>query len=261
MRIEGLSVIYKIISPTGGIYIGQSINWSSRFDDYKCLNCKKQVKLYYSIKKYGWENHKVELLQYFPINEIDKAEINYILEYNSYCGDNEKGLNMTRGGKSVMLGRSHPKETLDKIANKKRGVKQSPEAIKKKVDSLSIPVIQYSFEGEFIKIWKSSLEAATELKLSTGSICDCIKGNVSHSGSFIWRKVEGNPPMKIERSSCKEFRKIKVTNLLTGVEDIVIGFNELVNKYNLRKDGIHYSLKNTNGLMPRKKLQIEIINN
>ena len=45
--------IYKITSPTKKIYIGQSINIEYRIESYKKLiRCKKQIKLYNSLKKY-----------------------------------------------------------------------------------------------------------------------------------------------------------------------------------------------------------------
>ena len=45
--------IYKIISPSGKIYIGQSRNIDKRFQQYKRLNCAKQPRLYNSFIKYG----------------------------------------------------------------------------------------------------------------------------------------------------------------------------------------------------------------
>ena len=50
--------IYKITSPTNKIYIGQSIDIENRFTKYKSLDCKNQVRLYNSLKKYGFDKHK-----------------------------------------------------------------------------------------------------------------------------------------------------------------------------------------------------------
>lgn len=55
--------IYKITNPKGKIYIGQSIDIERRFKEYKGVYCKNQRKLYYSLKKYGWENHKFEVIE------------------------------------------------------------------------------------------------------------------------------------------------------------------------------------------------------
>ena len=53
--------IYKITSPTNKIYIGQSINIEKRFLNYNSINCKKQIRLYNSFKKYGFDKHKTNL--------------------------------------------------------------------------------------------------------------------------------------------------------------------------------------------------------
>lgn len=55
--------IYKIISPSGKIYIGKSIDIEKRFNQYKTLHCKFQRRLYNSLKKYGAENHKFEVIK------------------------------------------------------------------------------------------------------------------------------------------------------------------------------------------------------
>jgi group I intron endonuclease len=55
--------IYKITSPSGKIYIGQSTNIENRFNSYRILDCKKQIKLYNSLKKYGWDNHIKEIVE------------------------------------------------------------------------------------------------------------------------------------------------------------------------------------------------------
>ena len=55
--------IYKITSPSGKVYIGQSRNIKNRKWRYKRLDCKSQVKLYSSFKKYGFDKHKFEIIQ------------------------------------------------------------------------------------------------------------------------------------------------------------------------------------------------------
>lgn len=51
--------IYKITSPTGKIYIGQSVNIEKRWNSYyKNLSCKEQRIIYNSLKKHGFENYR-----------------------------------------------------------------------------------------------------------------------------------------------------------------------------------------------------------
>lgn len=75
--------IYKITSPSNKIYIGQSINIEKRFKQYKRLDCKKQPKLFNSLKKYGPENHKFEILEECSVNELNFKETFYKSIYDT----------------------------------------------------------------------------------------------------------------------------------------------------------------------------------
>jgi len=75
--------IYKIISPSNKIYIGQSINIEKRFKQYKRLDCKKQPKIYNSLKKYGPENHIFEIIGEYELCELDKNETYWKQYYNT----------------------------------------------------------------------------------------------------------------------------------------------------------------------------------
>ena len=66
--------IYKITSPSRRIYIGQSVNINSRYIHYKNLHCKTQIKIYNSIVKYGWENHKFEVIEECEVNFLNERE-------------------------------------------------------------------------------------------------------------------------------------------------------------------------------------------
>lgn len=58
--------IYRIESPSGKIYIGQTAKFNKRTWYYKRGYCKSQPILYKSIQKYGWDRHKCELIQELP---------------------------------------------------------------------------------------------------------------------------------------------------------------------------------------------------
>lgn len=63
--------IYKITSPSGKIYIGQSVDILSRINKYKNAKCITQPIILKSILKYGWENHLFEI-----VLECEKSELN-----------------------------------------------------------------------------------------------------------------------------------------------------------------------------------------
>lgn len=82
--------IYKITNPNNKIYIGQSINIEKRWNDYKKLNCKSQTKLYNSLKKYSWEQHKHEIIEECLENILLERETYWkqyykVLEISSLC--------------------------------------------------------------------------------------------------------------------------------------------------------------------------------
>lgn len=119
--------IYKITSPSGSIYIGQSIDIKKRKNRYKNLSCKVQPILYSSLLKYGWENHKFEILQEF--NEgtekkiITHYEKLYIAEYksNRIRYPDGTGMNLTDGGEGWMAGTIHSEQERANISKRMKG--------------------------------------------------------------------------------------------------------------------------------------------
>lgn len=125
--------IYLITSPTGKKYIGQTKNLEKRQYNYSKIYCIKTQKiLYNSIIKYGWENHKFEILIECDIDELDKLEEYYIKEYNTFIENNSMGMNCTIGGKGTH-GKKMPQHVKDKIYSKLKYF--SPEARKKMGDA------------------------------------------------------------------------------------------------------------------------------
>lgn len=152
-----ISAIYKIISPTGKIYIGQSCNLRRRFLDYKYLRIRKSGKLYNSINKYGFENHIFEILEICKEDELDNLEINYIKMYNSTCPIN--GLNILKGGKGC---KHHSKKTLEKLSNINKGKKMSIESrIKMSKKRLGKPAWNKGLKG-VCKAWNKGLKCSKE---------------------------------------------------------------------------------------------------
>jgi group I intron endonuclease len=69
--------IYKITSPSGKIYIGQSIDIERRFSSYKKLRCKLQPAIYNSLVKYGVDNHIFEIITECKSSELNVKERHY----------------------------------------------------------------------------------------------------------------------------------------------------------------------------------------
>ena len=130
--------IYKITSPSGKIYIGQSIDIERRLRCYKRLNAKKQPRLYNSFIKYGYESHIVEVVLECLEEELNDKE-RYYQDLFQCAGKN--GLNSTltnsndKSGKlslehrmKISNGCKNPSaETRKKMSNSRLGKKRSIE--------------------------------------------------------------------------------------------------------------------------------------
>jgi group I intron endonuclease len=251
--------IYKITSPSGKIYIGQTFNFERRMSSYRSGYCKNQKILFRSLIKYGFENHKVEIIDNSDsIKELLNLEKFYIELFNSY--NSENGMNLTRGGDGCNIDQ-HSEETKLKISNTKKnspktekqilanlrsfGVKHTDERnlkksisqggenhwaygkkmsdltkfkksksmrkkyedgylsprkgielaeeIKQKIKlSKSIPISQFSKNGDWIKDWISAKDASIELNISHGNINASCKGKRKTAGGYIWKYKNNN---------------------------------------------------------------------
>ena len=79
MKVIG---IYKITSPSGRVYIGQTVDFVKRKSHYKKLKRNHQIILYNSIKKYGWESHTLELIEecdVFLLNDRERYWQEYLI--------------------------------------------------------------------------------------------------------------------------------------------------------------------------------------
>ncbi len=98
--------IYKLISPSGKVYVGQTRNFTERMRRYARMRCVSQSKLYAAIKKYGWETFTIEIIERYDNisqNALNAAETHYIKQLdcvkNGYnccpCGGSAIGFKMT----------------------------------------------------------------------------------------------------------------------------------------------------------------------
>lgn len=108
--------IYKITSPTGRIYIGQSTNIHKRFKHYKSLDCKRQHKIYNSLKKYGTDNHVFEIVEICKIEELNEKE----RFYQDHFGVIKNGLNCVLTDTNIKR-KEYSIDTKIKASNSKKG--------------------------------------------------------------------------------------------------------------------------------------------
>ena len=113
--------IYKITSPSGKVYIGQSVDIKRRFTSYKTLNkSKRQVKLYNSFVKYDVDKHIFEIIEECLVDFLNERERYWQEHYNVL--ESSKGLNLcltsTKDKKHL-----HSEETRNKISESNKGEK------------------------------------------------------------------------------------------------------------------------------------------
>lgn len=119
--------IYKITSPTGRVYIGQSKDIHNRWMGYK--RCRlHQTRLYYSLKKYGPDSHNFEILESCSSDKLNEREIFYILDYRN---NGHKLLNIASGGiGGSRNGMRHHQKTKERIRESLMGRPISENALK-----------------------------------------------------------------------------------------------------------------------------------
>lgn len=138
-------------------YIGQTRNSiEHRWHDHyygKNYDKTKNYLLYRAMEKYGNDKFAISEIAHVQYNtkeelidNLNKLEIKFVKEYNTYANDGY-GYNMTRGGTQI------------------------PEYKKIKVD-------MYDLNGIFIKSFNSMLEAAIELNVEPTVISQCCYGKI-----------------------------------------------------------------------------------
>jgi group I intron endonuclease len=201
--------IYKITSPSGKIYIGQSTNIKKRFDKYRRIDLavKGQRKLYNSLLKYGFENHICEILEECLFEDLNKKERHYQDLYNVIGKNglnclltktNEKKRIMSKEsidkqrvkmlGKKCNLGNKHSKETKDIISKIHKGNKynlgrkQSKEVINNRKIFNSKPILDLN-TGVF---YNSPLEYSKINDINYNTFTCKLSGRIKNNTSLIY---------------------------------------------------------------------------
>lgn len=138
--------IYKITSPSGKVYIGQSMDVEKRWASYRNGNSKKQAKLHASFLKYGVDAHGFEVLCKLPLDThqivLDRHEQLFMdlyretghellnLRHAGCTGRHSSTSRQKMKGKlgKWMIGRSLSPETIAKRTAKQKGMKRSAES-------------------------------------------------------------------------------------------------------------------------------------
>jgi len=178
--------IYKITSPSEKVYIGQSINIESRWNNYIKLH-KTSIgpKLYNSLKNHGPKNHQFEILEKCSKEELNEKEIYW------------KKFFLEKVNKSNILFTeiydrgSGPKseETKQKISKANKGKKFSEER-KQKIGQSKIGN-KYALGYKFTKEQKEKISQAKKGKkyhITKEKISKIKKENPFKLKNHVWIK-------------------------------------------------------------------------
>ena len=180
-----IGYIYKITNPKGKIYIGQTISLEHRIWAYSSCNCKKQIKLYNSIKKYGWENHNLTVLKIVLEEELNIAERYYQDIFNVLS---KNGLNCRLTGTKELSGKINKETILKRKEYWKNNPRTHSEETKLK---MSISRSGRKNNGKQIYnskkkiIYKSIREAALDININSQTLTNMLNGRQKNKYPYL----------------------------------------------------------------------------
>lgn len=159
-----------------------------------------------AIEKYGWDNFEHIILEdNLTREEVGISERKFIALYDST--NPEKGYNISTGGESGHVGVKMSDEVRKQMSETRKGVQFSQEhkdrisnALKGRTisekqkqqirENNSVPIVQLSKQGDFIREYGSSEEASRITGIDAGNILTSAHSlNYSRSaGGFLWIK-------------------------------------------------------------------------
>lgn len=182
--------IYKITNPNGRVYIGQAVDLERRIKEYKRLHCKDQPGIYNSLLKYGFEAHKIEILEECSIDELSNKEGYYQDLYDSV----RNGLNCVRVSSLDCVG-YNSQETKDKRNNSLRekykketyhwtGKKHKKETKEKmKYNNAKSKIVLDTETGIF---YYSAIEAANAKCINYSTLRHWLNGTTKNKSKLIY---------------------------------------------------------------------------
>lgn len=204
--------IYKITSPKGRIYIGQSRNIPRRIKSYSqdwFLKSNKQPRLRNSILKYGYCNHTFEVVEYCDLVDLNKRERYYQDKYNA---TSKSGLNcdLTESGKEVKV---RSKETKNKLSKAHRGKvisNEVKEKISKSLKGRKLPFcVRFKIsKGNKGKVFDKEFRDAVSIRMT---------GVLNHRSKVVLDTMTGVFYDTIsEAAECYNVKPKKLSNMLNG---------------------------------------------
>lgn len=177
--------VYMLVDPHGRKYIGRTIDFKRRMHRYEHPRDTDDSSIYRSIKEYGFENFKKEILETVDgerqavVDEINRLEAEYIAKYNTV----EDGYNIrsqdSRSGEPMKMSL----ETREKMRLSHLGKKHSEESRAKRAGA-------NAYQGRKVRSdtlgmeFDTLVQAAHYVGVRSGcKISECIAGKRKRTGT------------------------------------------------------------------------------
>jgi hypothetical protein len=222
--------IYKITSPSGRIYIGQSTNIYNRFAaykycdrDYNSLRNKNRKSLITdSMRKYGRDAHIFEIIEVCEPSALNDREIFWIDHYKCNMSENptSNGLNLHKGGIQPPITTHITEETKIKISLKNKEnhaqgkyVNVNKSIIKQTLDGVIIckyATVTAMLKSEKFSDWVFRHNFTTFNEF----IYDNYKFSFEDPSKFIYKikksKIEKTKPERTKNVKIEKIKNVKI---------------------------------------------------
>lgn len=191
---KGYGFIYCYTSPSGKKYIGKTKTTLKERAKNNAKGYKGCRAFYNAIQKYGWENFEVEILEEVLLENLDDAEVEYILKYDS--SNKEKGYNIVT-----------ERQEFIKIFNQ-------------------IPVYSYDCDtGNFIEEFESVTEAERKMSVYRGSIRRVLNDPKHRVKNRLWKTEKFDKIEVVLNNIQKTSKNVYVYDAKTG--DFIKSFSSV----------------------------------
>ncbi len=252
-------------------YIGQTIRpLKKRWEEHvqRAFSSTEKQKYYFqtAIKKYGPENFLIEKIDEADSSEeLNLKEEYWIKFYNTYLGE---GYNLTPGGESgyvravcklsengelvqeyesiTAAARDNGLKAVSSIINCCKGEYLTAGGVqwcykedlikhigvkKKEKGQTNEKVLQYDLNGNFIREWRSILEAETTLNIAHSKICAVCRGKCKTAGGFVWKYKDPNRDKIIKehiskRKVCQYTKDGKLVRVWDTINEAVLSIGQ-----------------------------------
>ena len=97
-----------------------------------------------------------------------------------------------KGRPSWIKGKHHSEETKRKLSIANKGRKPPAMAIEHSRKARQKPIEQYTEQGEFVRRYESTRQAAKAIGVCPQALTPCLRGRRKTAAGFIWRYAEVN---------------------------------------------------------------------